>query len=55
MIYFDNSATTLIKPPEVAEAVKYAINNFGNAGRSFYDAALTASREIFKTRGDRQG
>jgi len=49
-IYFDNSATTLTKPPEVAEAVKYAINSFGNAGRSFYDAALTANREIFKTR-----
>jgi len=50
MIYFDNSATTLIKPPEVAEAVKYAINNFGNSGRSFYDAVLLANREIYKTR-----
>jgi len=50
MIYFDNSATTLIKPPEVSQAVAYAVNNFGNAGRSFYDAALLASREIFKTR-----
>lgn len=52
MIYFDNSATTLIKPPEVAEAVAYAINNFGNAGRSFYDAAMLAGREIFKTRAE---
>ena len=52
MIYFDNSATTLIKPPEVAEAVKYAINNFGNSGRSFYDAAMTANREIYKTRAE---
>jgi len=50
MIYFDNSATTLMKPPEVAEAVKYAINNFGNTGRSFYDAALTADRELYRTR-----
>ena len=50
MIYFDNSATTITKPKEVAEAVAFAVNNFGNAGRSFYDAALLVSREIFKTR-----
>jgi len=50
MIYFDNSATTLMKPPEVSQAVAYGISNFGNAGRSFYDAALLANREIFKTR-----
>jgi len=50
MIYFDNSATTLKKPPEVAEAVAYAINHFGNAGRSFYDATLLANREVFNTR-----
>jgi len=50
MIYFDNSATTLTKPPEVAEAVAYAVNNFGPPGRAFYDAALLAQREIFKTR-----
>lgn len=50
VIYFDNSATTLIKPPEVGEAVAYAINHFGNASRSFYDAAMTASREIYRTR-----
>ena len=50
MIYFDNSATTIIKPPEVAEAVASAINSFGNAGRSFYDATMLASREIYKTR-----
>jgi len=50
MIYFDSSATTLTKPPEVAEAVKFAINNFGNTARSFYDAALLADRELYKTR-----
>ena len=50
MIYFDNSATTIAKPPEVAEALAWAVNNFGNAGRSFYDAVLLANREIFKTR-----
>ena len=50
MIYFDNSATTITKPPEVAEALAWAANNLGNAGRSFYDAVLLANREIFKTR-----
>ena len=50
MIYFDNSATTLQKPPEVAEATAYAITHFGNAGRSFYDPALLADREIYRSR-----
>ena len=50
MIYFDNSATTIMKPPGVAEAVAYAVNNFGNAGRSFCKPALLANREIFNTR-----
>lgn len=52
MIYFDNSATTIIKPPEVSEGVAYAINNFGNASRSSYDAAMQASREIYNTRAE---
>lgn len=52
MIYFDNGATTLIKPPEVAEAVAYAINNFGNAGRSFYDPVRLANHEIYNTRAE---
>lgn len=55
MIYFDNSATTIIKPPEVARAVAFAINHFGNASRSFYDAAMLASREIYKTRAEIAG
>ena len=50
MIYFDNSATTVIKPPGVAEAVAHAIGCFGNAGRSFYDAVLFSNREIYNTR-----
>ncbi|HZJ84335.1 MAG TPA: aminotransferase class V-fold PLP-dependent enzyme [Syntrophomonadaceae bacterium] len=50
MIYFDNSATSLMKPPQVAEAVKYAINNLGNSGRSFYTPVLDANRTIFQTR-----
>ena len=50
MIYFDNSATTLKKPPEVGQAVAFAIENFGNASRSFYPAAMNALREIYNTR-----
>lgn len=50
MIYFDNSATTLIKPKEVGEAVKYAIDNFGNPSRSVNECALLAAREVDKTR-----
>ena len=33
MIYFDNAATTLYKPPGVAEAVSVAVGSLGNAGR----------------------
>ena len=50
MIYFDNAATTLIKPPEVAAAVAAALNTLGNAGRGAYLASLDASRNIFNTR-----
>ena len=50
MIYFDNSATTMPKPPEVAEAVGFAIRSFGNAGRSIHDAAMQAARAVFESR-----
>ncbi|WP_280985055.1 hypothetical protein [Cryptobacterium curtum] len=33
MIYFDNAATTMIKPPTVAQAVAAAIGSFGGVGR----------------------
>jgi len=36
MIYLDNAATTLHKPPEVAEAVKQAILTAGNASRGHH-------------------
>ncbi|HHX29933.1 MAG TPA: aminotransferase class V-fold PLP-dependent enzyme [Clostridiaceae bacterium] len=50
MIYFDNSATSLTRPPEVGEALLYALNHFGNAGRSFYDAVMEANRAIYGAR-----
>lgn len=50
MIYFDNSATTLVKPKEVGEAIKYAVDNFGNPSRSVNECALLAAREVYQTR-----
>jgi len=50
MIYFDNAATTLHKPDEVATAAAYAINHLGNAGRGAYDAAMEAARAVYQTR-----
>lgn len=50
MIYFDNAATSLFKPPEVAEAVAAAITSFGNDGRGAHGAALSSSRAIYETR-----
>ena len=48
--YFDNSSTTLIKPPGVAEGVAHAIGSFANAGRAFYPGAISAGREVYNTR-----
>ena len=50
MIYLDNAATTLRKPPAVAEAVLEAMGSFGNSGRGAYGEALDAGRCIYETR-----
>ena len=50
MIYCDNAATTLVKPPGVSQAVIYALENFGAASRATHGAAMAATREIYKTR-----
>ena len=50
MIYLDNAATTLKKPPCVAEAVVRAMATMGNSGRSAHQEALDASRVIYRTR-----
>lgn len=50
MIYFDNAATTLQKPKEVAEAVYDAIMTMGNAARGTNGAALVSMRCIEETR-----
>ncbi|CQR71198.1 putative cysteine desulfurase [Sporomusa ovata DSM 2662] len=50
MIYFDNAATSLPKPPTVGNAVLAAINTFGGAGRGGHPASLAAARCIFQAR-----
>ena len=50
MIYLDNAATTLHKPPQVIDAVARAMGSFGNSARGTHEGALTASRTIYNTR-----
>ena len=50
MIYFDNAATTLKKPKEVAVAVYNAINNFANASRGAYESSINSERIILSAR-----
>ena len=50
MIYFDNAATTMKKPPQVSETVLNALGNMGNSGRGAHGATLGASRIIYDTR-----
>lgn len=50
--YFDNSSTTLIKPPQVAEAVfrSLAEESIGNPSRGSHTQALEALRQVERTR-----
>lgn len=51
MIYLDNAASTWPKPPEVAEAAKTAISDYGaNPGRGGHQLARRAEQTITKTR-----
>ncbi len=50
MIYMDNAATTMQKPPQVADAVVRAMGTIGNAGRGASEASLSAARIIYETR-----
>lgn len=50
MIYFDNAATSLPKPPTVAEAMCAALNRFGNPSRAAHSASLDATRCVELTR-----
>lgn len=46
MIYFDSAATSLHRPPEVAEAVLRAIGEFGNPSRGAHGYAMSAVRAV---------
>ena len=50
MIYLDNAATTLQKPPCVVDAVVRAMTTMGNAARGAHSSALSASRTVYETR-----
>lgn len=50
MIYLDNAATTMKKPPEMETAVLEAIRQMGNSGRGAHGATLGASRTVYDTR-----
>lgn len=50
MIYFDNAATTMLKPPSVAQAVAQAVNSFGGVGRGVHEASLSADVAVYKCR-----
>lgn len=51
MIYLDNAATTFPKPERVYHAIDNCLRTYGaNPGRSGHKFALTAAREIYKTR-----
>lgn len=49
-IYLDNAATSLPKPPGVAEAVAAAIRRAGNPGRSGHALSIGSARDLFRTR-----
>lgn len=49
-IYFDNAATTIMKPPSVAEAVYHAIQTMGNSGRGSHLPSLNTGRMVYETR-----
>lgn len=50
MIYLDNAATTLQKPPEVGRAVQWAMRMCASPGRGGYAAARLAEETVYQTR-----
>lgn len=50
MIYFDNAATTMHKPPEVSEAVCAALSSFGGVGRGVHPASVQAGLAVYEAR-----
>jgi len=50
VIYLDNAATTLRKPPQVEQAVLDAMRTAGNPGRGAHEPTLHASRLVYAAR-----
>ena len=50
MIYLDNGATSFYKPPEVAQAMNWALNNCANPGRGGHRPAMEAARIVYQCR-----
>ena len=50
MIYLDNAATTLHKPPQVTEAIVNALQSMGNSSRGTHAGSMTASHTVYDTR-----
>lgn len=52
MIYFDNAATTLIKPNEVYKAMLDSAKRCGNPGRSGHKPSMVAMERVFECRSN---
>ena len=50
MIYLDNASTTLIKPPQVAQAVLTAMQSLGNTARGAHGYSLDAAGTVYEAR-----
>ena len=50
MIYLDNAATTMLKPPSVYESVDYAMKHFASVGRSGHRLAELAAERVYECR-----
>lgn len=50
MIYLDNAATTLRKPPQVGQAILEALGSMGNSARGAHEGSLGASRTVYAAR-----
>ena len=50
LVYLDNAATSMTRPPEVVRAVAEAMTSLGNAGRGAGASSLGASRLVLECR-----
>jgi selenocysteine lyase/cysteine desulfurase len=50
VIYFDNAATTLQKPPAVARAASFAFRNMASPGGAAINRTLLAAKTAFACR-----